>query len=323
MSIESKKNQTQLITGYYFQIFERNKKNQKALVNNNEVENGIDLNAILMEFLNTLNSPKRIYEDDRIIHVNEYKVEEHDNKTTRINFKARTGRFGYGSELVDVKTFYTQNVDSNKALIFPYHIYFYNTINNKTHLCIFHRFGHGGSKTAFIKEINRFLKDNYGFILKTKAIINKEYQMNLLKGRPIKLRYISYNRIPKSSDMIENLDGPSVARYEEQITVSINLKSEKMKKRFKLNVEKDEPQITFENLPNEFFMESDKVNTKLDLMINGRTKVWDMDGRTMFDYEISEELNYREDNHPTDESMDKVMIKYAKLFSLGVELDVD
>jgi hypothetical protein len=114
-----------------------------------------------------------------------------------------------------------------------------------------------------------------------------------------------------------------VARYEEQITVSINLKSEKMKKRFKLNVEKDEPQITFENLPNEFFMESDKVNTKLDLMINGRTKVWDMDGRTMFDYEISEELNYREDNHPTDESMDKVMIKYAKLFSLGVELDVD
>jgi hypothetical protein len=319
----SKNKQNQLLTGYYYQLYVRNDRERKPLLMGDGNDGSIDFNQILKTFLSTLTIPTVLINSDRLIHIPSFDETFYNNYNV-LHFKSNTGRFGFGSKLIDVVTHNEEVVDSNKALTFPYHVSFYTKNGKHKNICMFHRFGHGGTKTAFIKEINKFLKINYNYILKTKAIVNEEYRQELLEGIPQKLRYISYGAKEPSSDAADNISGRIIEKYEEEMQISINLKSKRMKDKFKLNIDdRDNPSIIFEDLPDEIFEDAKKVNTKLDMLINGRIKVWDQDGRTMFDYEISDDLEYKLDNHPTDESIKLVFDKYCDKFSIGVDLDVD
>ena len=213
-------------------------------------------------------------------------------------------------------------MDPNKALVYPYHVYFYIKENHNTHICLFHRFGRGGTKTAFMKEINSYLQRKYNYILKTKAIINEEYRNELLTGTPLSYRYTAYKLAEKSNDKVDNINGPVVEKYVELFQVKINLKNKKMKEKFNLDI-KDitNPKISFEDFPLELTDEYDKTTQKIDMFINGRTKVWDIEGTTIYDYEISDELIYKLDNHPTDKSIESVMDRYFEKFKLGVNVN--
>ena len=317
-------NKIQLITGYYYQIFERNKKGKKPLIVKNDLESYhdgeyVNLKKLLKDFYDEYIVEKVDDIEDRVLQLSQSHLIE-NSEFIQFDFKSKTGRYGYSREMVDVKSSEWIPIDENKAIIFPYYVYFFIKENFALNVCIFHRFGRGGTKTVLMKKLNSFLKDK-GLILHTRAIVNDEYIESLSHGKPVKLRYTKYSVQPISTDIADNVRGRNIDKQSVEMTLTINLKNSKMKNKFGIDVsDYKNPSIMFEDLPDDF-RDTDNIKTKLDMVVNGRQKVWDIDGRTVYDFEVTKDLQYSKGNHPTYESINSVMLSFYRKFLDGARIN--
>lgn len=217
-----------------------------------------------------------------------------------------------GREFMTIDKDFNENVyDEQTKYICKYKLYFF--ILNKNLIMVSFRQGKYGCKSALCNEIVKFL-DNTNVILQTKVISNEKYISEIINNADF--QKISYS-------LYYNYDDGEKSKVKKDIfsNVSFELKSPSNKKKLNFIIDflkgvTKENLITVLSNDNNIANNSmiDDSSLKLIIKIAGIKRVVNLADfeSMMYDVDITSKLEFNKNGHPTQESINEVVLDYVK-----------
>lgn len=274
-------------------------------------ENEFNANEVVGTFLQQAQGEPTILDEDVFI-VEEYEQGAFNNNTmTTFTGKNKKGSAGSTAEVYDtVNSMVTYTTNENEAVMKPFNFKIYIANGETEFMCIFHRYGRSGSKSAFIARFRKYIKDNYEKVVVIKNIVPPDYMDQILGGDIKMLTLTREARVERQvNDIADELDENQWLR---QANTEYIVKA---KRRKNLNGMKDALGRLFRNevVLSELFTIPDVEydNAKITLNTNGMTKTIDLSQIQFYfcDNDVTNDL-ILEHGHPTGESINTAFDNY-------------
>lgn len=313
------------LTSYLIKVKDKNTGNYFKF---NEIKDDNGNEYSFYEIMNEyFSSRKNSYSDNendkKILNVykNNYKKEKDGNLVKYHLLKGiiQTGSYGYSSEIYNTETGeieFRKPPTSAEMLPFFYGLYL---PNEEKGICIFQRFKQFGIKYTFESNLKDFVNKNYSFLsIEINPLLPDDYLRNFFdKGNIKKLRFVKYE---VASDITDRIGGRGADSKVGEVEYVI-----KAKRRKNLPVNSK-----FSNLLNNkgdikemFEISNFKYdNIKVELKLNGVIKTINMENIENLNgsYDVTDDVEYGKNGHPTYISIGKTSKNYAESFLINLGL---
>ena len=297
----------QTLTAYKYNINIIDKNSKDTLTIGDGTNNTIDFCKVLLDFANYMTKTQRSNNAQKVLSLCLTNETKSQFANTRVHFKATSGRYGQRTVAVNINDENDRmELGTEKAICHFYNVFFYIEYNTTENICIFHRYGRGGCKTIFLELFSKFLYEK-DMRIEMSALVSPEQQNNIVNGQKTKLRLLRNTvKIKESTDVVDNIQIPKKTTNNTEMELSINLRNRNMSGNIgQINdiiFGRKKVSEVFE-IPNNFEYDQAKV----EMRIGNQTQTIDLNdlGRILCEFDITNQLDFDEDNEPIYETISK------------------
>jgi len=270
-----------------------------------------EFNAVeaMTNFLNQTHGAAVVFNEDVFI-VENYSIDTFNGMATFVG-KNKKGSAGSTSEVYNIESLIvTYTTNTREAVIKPFNFKIYIANGETFFLCIFHRYGRSGSKSAFINQFRQYVREAYDKIIDIKNVVPPGFVEQVLSGDIKMLTLTKETRIARNTnDIADELDDMQwmretnaeyVVKAKRRQVLDIGAKI----RRFLNNEVELSSLFTVPEMP-------DYDNAKVTVNTNGTTKTIDLSEIQFIicDKEVTGQL-VLVDGHPTDDSINLAFDNY-------------
>lgn len=313
------------LSSYLIKVIDKQTNQQLAFSTIIDTEHKYSIIDVLNNYFN---SKKRVYsknEDNKkviTVEKNSLKEEKQDKmiKYKYISGIIQTGSYGYSSDIFNIDTGKVEyEKPPNSAEMLPFFYGLYMPINALKGVCIFQKFMQYGIKSALENDLKEYFDKTYPQIkVELNALFPKDYLKNFFADGNIKqLRFIKHGVV---DDIADRIDGNGIS---ENIGFVEYVVKAKRKKNLPVNSKIWNMLDKGKNV-NEMFeiTNFDYDNIKVEISINNITKTINMSNIESINgsYNVTEEIDYGSNGHPTFKSISNISKEYAESFLISLGL---
>ncbi|MDT8716982.1 hypothetical protein IAI10_09960 [Clostridium sp. 19966] len=313
------------LTSYLIKIIDKKTNEQMKFNSLVDLKNNYTIIDILYNYFN---SKKSVYskneENKKVITVikNQLKDEKQDKmiKYKHITGIIQNGTYGYSSDIFNTdtgKVEYKKLPNSAEMLPFFYGIYMPQNANKG--VCIFQRFMQYGIKSSLENDIKDYMEKNYPTIkIEMNPLFPKDYLKSFFEKGSIKqLKFIKHG---VAKDIADRIDGEG---FTENVGFVEYIFKAKRRKNLPVNNKIWSMLNEGKNVTEMFEITNFKYdNIKVEISINNVTKTINMNNIESINgsYNVTDDLTYGENGHPTYKSISSTAKEYAESFLISLGL---